>query len=218
MPLCASDQAQYHEAERDLPAGSMLVLYTDGLIERRGESLDVGLGRLVAALRGAPSGVEDVADALLRDFITDEKPADDVALLCVGVRGPEPTLRLRLPAAARQLSRMRRAANEWLVRVGASEVEAHEIMVAVNEAAANAIEHAYGLFDADFVVEADVVDGVAEFVVRDFGQWRTRRAPGDRGRGLDLARALMDSVEVQPGSDGTAVRLQRRLRGSGEDQ
>ena len=53
MPLCASDQAQYHEAERDLPAGSMLVLYTDGLIERRGESLDVGLDRLadVAAHR-----------------------------------------------------------------------------------------------------------------------------------------------------------------------
>ncbi len=100
MPLCASDQAQFHEAERELPAGSMLVLYTDGLIERRGESLDVGLDRLQAALGRAPVGVEDVADALLRDFLADDEPADDVALLCVGVRGPEPTLRLRLPAEA----------------------------------------------------------------------------------------------------------------------
>ena len=72
MPLCASDQAQFHEAERELPAGSMLVLYTDGLIERRGESLDIGLDRLVAALRRAPAGVEDVADALLRDFLADD--------------------------------------------------------------------------------------------------------------------------------------------------
>lgn len=211
MPLCASDQAQFHEAECDLPAGSMLVLYTDGLIERRGESLDIGLDRLVAALRSAPTGVEDVADALLRDFLADDAPADDVALLCVGVRGPEPTLRLRLPATARQLSPMRRAAAEWLDRVGASEEEVHEITVAVNEAAANAIEHAYGLFDADFVVEADSSGSDVEFVVRDFGQWRTRRGTGDRGRGLDLARGLMDSVDVQPGSDGTVVRLRRRL-------
>ncbi len=211
MPLCASDQAQYTEAERDLPAGSMLVLYTDGLIERRGESLDVGLGRLSNALHHASGGVEDVADSLLSDFLANDAPADDVALLCVEVRGPEPALRLRLPAAARHLSGMRRAALDWLNRVGASEEEAREITVATNEAAANAIEHAYGLYDADFVVEADQVGDVVEFVVRDFGQWRTRPSSADRGRGLDLARALMDSVDVQPGSGGTVVRLRRRL-------
>jgi PAS domain S-box-containing protein len=214
MPLCASDQARYHEAERDLPAGSMLVLYTDGLIERRGESLDVGLERLTDALRTAPAGVEDVADTLLRDFLADDAAPDDVALLCVGVRGRDDTLRLRLPAAARQLAPMRVAATEWLVRVGATEVEQREITVAVNEAAANAIEHAYGLVDAEFVVEADRTDDVVEFVVRDFGQWRTRRDSGGRGRGLDLARALMDEIEVNPGSEGTVVRLRRRLLGA----
>lgn len=211
MPLCASDQAQYSEAERDLPAGSMLVLYTDGLIERRGESLDVGLDRLANALHQATGGVEDVADSLLSDFLADDAPADDVALLCVAVRGPEPALRLRLPAAARQLSGMRRATVDWLERVGATNEEAREITVAINEAAANAIEHAYGLFDADFVIEADQVGDVVEFVIRDFGQWRKRPSPGDRGRGLDLARALMDEVDVQPGSEGTVVRLRRRL-------
>ena len=39
--------------------------------------------------------------------------------------------------------------------MGATDDEAREITVAVNEAAANAIEHAYGLVDAEFVVEAD---------------------------------------------------------------
>lgn len=218
MPLCASDQAHYHEAERDLPAGSMLVLYTDGLIERRGESLDVGLERLTDALRTAPFGVEDVADTLLRDFLADDAPPDDVALLCFGVRGRDDTLRLRLPAAACQLARMRVAATEWLARAGATEVEQREITVAVNEAAANAIEHAYGLVDAEFVVEADRSGDVVEFVVRDFGQWRTRRDSGGRGRGLDLAGALMDAVEVNPGSEGTVVRLRRRLRGAEGDQ
>jgi anti-sigma regulatory factor (Ser/Thr protein kinase) len=218
MPLCASDQAHYTEAERDLPAGSMLLLYTDGLIERRGESLDVGLDRLVHALRTAPGNVEDVADRLLRDFLADDAPADDVALLCVAVRGPEPALRLRVPATARQLSGMRRAATDWLERVGATSDEAREITVAVNEAAANAIEHAYGLVDAEFVVEADQTGDLVEFVVRDFGQWRKRPSSADRGRGLDLARALMDALDVEPGADGTVVRLRRRLGRSEESR
>jgi PAS domain S-box-containing protein len=212
MPLCASEQAQYREAERDLPAGSMLVLYTDGLIERRGESLDVGFSRLAQSLSSASEEVEAVADNLLRDLLAGDAPADDVALMCVGMRGPSSALRLRLPAAPAQLSRMRHTATDWLARIGASDEEAREIAVAVNEAAANAIEHAYGLFDADFLVEADQTGDLVEFVVRDFGHWRTRSDPGDRGRGLDLARALMDSVEVETGDDGTTVRLARRLR------
>jgi PAS domain S-box-containing protein len=218
MPLCASDQAQYHEAEHELPAGSVLVLYTDGLIERRGESLDVGFDRLAASLRDGPAGVEDIADALLHDLLADDAPADDVALLCVGLRCPEAALRLRLPAAARELARTRRVVTDWLTRLGASRDESGEIVVAVNEAAANAIEHAYGLVDEEFVVEADVRDGVVEFVVRDFGRWRTRRSSGDRGRGLDLARSLMDEVDIEPSADGTVVRLRRRLADGGGGQ
>jgi anti-sigma regulatory factor (Ser/Thr protein kinase) len=113
---------------------------------------------------------------------------------------------------------MRRTIMEWLARVGASPTETNEITVAVNEAAANAIEHAYGLIDAEFVVEAHHDRDVVEFVVRDFGQWRNRRSSGDRGRGLALARAMMDSVDVQPGSDGTVVRLRRRLGAPDADQ
>ncbi len=211
MPLCATDQARYHEAERDLPAGSTLVLYTDGLVERRGESLDAGLSRLAEALAAGPTGVEDVADTLLRDFLGDDAPADDVALLCVGVRGQDAALRLRLPATPRQLARMRRILTDWLSRLGASDVEGHEITVAVNEAAANAIEHAYGLSDEEFVVEADQQGDGVEVRVRDFGRWRTRRTSGGRGRGLALARSLMDAVDVEPGDSGTVVRLTRRL-------
>jgi PAS domain S-box-containing protein len=216
MPLCASDQAQYQQAERDLPAGSTLVLYTDGLIERRGESLDIGLARLAKKLHGAPASVEDVADTLLHDFLADDAPADDVAMLCVRVRGPEDALRLRLRANARELALLRRATGDWLERLGATDEEIHEITVAVNEAAANAVEHAYGLVDADFVVEGDRVGDAVEFAVRDFGSWRMRKGTPDRGRGLKLARALMDEVDVQPGSEGTIVRRRRRIGQVGE--
>ena len=46
--------------------------------------------------------------------------------------------------------------------------------------------------------------------MRDFGGWRKPRGT-DRGRGLPLMEALMDSVHVDPSSEGTTVHLRRRL-------
>jgi anti-sigma regulatory factor (Ser/Thr protein kinase) len=46
--------------------------------------------------------------------------------------------------------------------------------------------------------------------VRDFGGWREPRG-SDRGRGLPLMKALMDSVRVDPSSEGTMVQLRRRV-------
>jgi anti-sigma regulatory factor (Ser/Thr protein kinase) len=46
--------------------------------------------------------------------------------------------------------------------------------------------------------------------VCDHGGWREKR-DSDRGRGLDLIRALMDEVEVKPSETGTTVRISKRL-------
>ena len=66
-----------------MPYGSTLLLYTDGLVERRGESLTIGLRRLADALavHGA-LGVEELADAVVQTMIP-QAPDDDVALLIV---------------------------------------------------------------------------------------------------------------------------------------
>lgn len=69
------------EHRTDLPAGSVLVMYTDGLVERRGESLEEGLDRLAAALgRTGHAGPEATCDFLL-DAMLPEAPEDDVAML-----------------------------------------------------------------------------------------------------------------------------------------
>jgi serine phosphatase RsbU (regulator of sigma subunit) len=74
------------ERVSDLPDGSMLLLYTDGLVERRGESLDVGLSRLAEAFAGAGvGGVEQVSDRLL-DAMLPGAPEDDVAMLVLSPR------------------------------------------------------------------------------------------------------------------------------------
>ena len=68
-----------------VPFGSTVLLYTDGLVERRGRSLDQGIGELSAVLtevRDQP--VEDLCDTALRRLLPDE-PEDDVALVAVRV-------------------------------------------------------------------------------------------------------------------------------------
>ena len=57
----------------------MVAFYTDGLIERRGESLDVGFSRLRQAMSLGPP--EDVARDIMRHVIGDYVPQDDIALV-----------------------------------------------------------------------------------------------------------------------------------------
>ena len=70
------------QAELTLAAGEGLLLYTDGLVERRGESLDTGLDRLVAAVRDrADARPDELVEALYDELLRDAAGDDDVCLL-----------------------------------------------------------------------------------------------------------------------------------------
>ncbi|MDX3642291.1 PP2C family protein-serine/threonine phosphatase [Streptomyces sp. MB09-02B] len=70
------------EATLDFTDGDTLVLYTDGLIERRDEDIDASLGRLAEALtRHCRSAPELLADALLLDLLHHGRATDDTALV-----------------------------------------------------------------------------------------------------------------------------------------
>ncbi|MEV0452696.1 SpoIIE family protein phosphatase [Streptomyces sp. NPDC050600] len=70
------------EASRAFTEGATLVLYTDGLIERRSEDIDAGLGRLADSLtRHGRAEPEDLADALLADLLPLDGNTDDTALV-----------------------------------------------------------------------------------------------------------------------------------------
>ncbi|MBV8950888.1 MAG: SpoIIE family protein phosphatase, partial [Actinobacteria bacterium] len=214
MPLGASETAQYTDDQAVLSPGSILVMYTDGLIERRREPLDVGFLRLGEAVAHAPEDLERLADHLIDELLEQHGPSDDVAILVARPLGHHGALELFLPARPDELAPLRRTLNDWLSRIGADETEAFEVTVSVNEIAANAIEHAYTTAEALFEVEGLFDGATVVFTVRDTGRWREPRANGDRGRGLDMARALMDQVDVSPGPAGTEVRLRRRLHGA----
>jgi PAS domain S-box-containing protein len=215
VPLGAGDASRYSVATAAIPPGSLLVLYTDGLVERRGESLDSGLARLASIVEESPDDLEQLADGLLAELLAPGDSSgptdDDVALLLLRTLAPGERLDLRLDAAPRELQRLRRLVGDWLTRSGASPQEVAELTVVVNELAANAIEHAYGLVDAEFLLRGRVSGGAVEVEVQDFGRWRRRTPRGDRGRGLRLARGLVDDLEVVPSGGGTIVRARRRL-------
>ncbi len=70
--------AARHTAVTDLPPGAALIFYTDGLVERRGELIDIGIDRLARAVTPGPA--DGLCDHIMASVV-DEHPTDDVALL-----------------------------------------------------------------------------------------------------------------------------------------
>jgi serine phosphatase RsbU (regulator of sigma subunit)/anti-sigma regulatory factor (Ser/Thr protein kinase) len=212
-PLGAVADAVYKEATGVLAPGATVLLYTDGLVERRDMWLDQGMERLVTeAEAAAGSAPDELLERLLAALVPAGGAQDDVAALAVQLTPiRSDRVALRLPADPPVLSSLRRTLRRWLEGLGATELEAYDVLVAVTEAAANAVEHAYGPGDASFDVEALMSeDGEVCIMVRDQGSWRPPRGH-NRGRGTLLMQELMDHFEVATGDDGTEVRMRRRL-------
>ncbi|MEA2419762.1 MAG: hypothetical protein QOE60_1968 [Thermoleophilaceae bacterium] len=216
VPIGAVEPGVFREATAVLPADASLLLYTDGLVERRNEPLEQRLDALAETADRAEGGLEGLCDAVLAGVLGQREPGDDVALLAVRPR-PVATesVRFTLPAEPESLPGLRRRLARFLHAAGADDAETYEITLTVCEAAGNAIEHAYGPGDATFEVEARLEDDAHELVatVSDRGHWRERRGT-HRGRGLNIIEGLMDQVEVSTEQEGTVVRMRRRLGGS----
>jgi serine phosphatase RsbU (regulator of sigma subunit)/anti-sigma regulatory factor (Ser/Thr protein kinase) len=210
-PLAVSSAHRYESVHCPFPPGSALLLYTDGLIERRGEPLDESFERLVSA--GANAFVSDeltLADRVYRALVPGLSPEDDVALLAVESIPLGPRLELHLEATPRVLAGMRRSIGRWLRSNGVPDDDNFDITVAASEAAGNALEHAYGPREATFDVQCEWDPLTVVVTVRDRGSWSETRHSG--GRGLMMMRQFMDSVEVDRGRRGTTVKLTKRLQ------
>jgi len=209
-PLGVPRRPPYPEATTQITPGTCLLLYTDGLIERRGQILDEGLDHLTAtatALGSEPPSI--LLEGLLAHALPEAGPADDIALIAVRYL-PAP-LHQRLPADLAQLLGLRRAVRAW-TRAGALPTALSEdLQITLGEAAANAAEHAYasasepGEFTYRLTRRGD---GAIEVEMRDFGRWRPE--PPDnhhRGRGLAMIRAIATDVVIDPSPAGTQVRF-----------
>ena len=121
-----------------------------------------------------------------------------------------PSLYLPVPALPDRLRTLRARVASWAQATGTHDVRRDDMVLAVNEAATNSIEHAYRSSRGVLTVFAgcDPVDGVARIVIADRGDWREPPAdPGFRGRGLSIIRELSPVFELYHDNHGTTVSL-----------
>ena len=193
-----------------LRPSALLCFYTDGLVESRDTSLDAGLQQLCESVVAGP--VDSVLRKIMGKLIGDDPPGDDVAVLAVrrqdsGEVGP---LDLVMPALPWSLRDIRVAVRRWLSAVGAAPRTVADLLIAVGEAATNAVEHAYGPGGGTVTVHMELQLPDVLATVRDKGRWRPPRAEG-RGRGILFMRNCSDDLRIDHGPTGTNVVIRRRL-------
>jgi PAS domain S-box-containing protein len=210
------------QATATLPPGATLMLYTDGLVERRNQSLDKGIdAAAVTVAEHAQDHPDDVADHVMSAMTPAAGYEDDVAVLIY--RHPPAPLTVQVSADdPSSLALLRARLRQWLPAAGIGSREATDLMIAAGEAAANAFEHATAGRPADaapvqITLTARAAHTTVQLIVADTGSWqspaadREQPAPGTRGHGVIFMHALMDDVTIDPSAHGTTVTMTKDL-------
>jgi anti-sigma regulatory factor (Ser/Thr protein kinase) len=206
LPLGLEQDVLFEEQTVKFPPGAIVLAYTDGLVERRTERIDLQIERLRTAVAGPAVGPGAACDRALAAFPADG--GDDVALLAFQAA---PVLRdaFDVPTNATALAGARQRLRGWLAGVGVDDGVASDLVLAFDEALTNAIVHSGS--DRDAEVELACVNGMVRITVRDFGRWDHNPNDPDHGRGLMLLDALTDQLEVTRDDGGTTVTLSRHV-------
>jgi anti-sigma regulatory factor (Ser/Thr protein kinase)/putative methionine-R-sulfoxide reductase with GAF domain len=209
-PLGAMSFGHRPELETRLEQGEILVMYTDGLVERPGVPVTDSIELLMQTISSARTAEE--ACQLAVELVPLEGLKDDLAVVALENTEIPEVLELHPPARPDALAEIRRSIRRWLRNHDATDEEITEITLAANEACANAVEHAYSPAPARFFFTAALRDRMVTITVTDAGSWRQPRGL-DRGRGLRIMDAAMDAVDVREAAQGgTEITMTRRLR------
>ncbi len=128
-----------------------------------------------------------------------------------------------MPSHPRYLSVVRAAIGELSMTVGLPEVECDAVVLAVDEALANVIRHAYkNRYDQKVEFHCEVSEERMEFTFLDQGEppdpARICAESEDElalsGRGTHLMKAIMDEVTYQQVAEGNQLKLIKRLHGA----
>ncbi|MCG7309606.1 SpoIIE family protein phosphatase [Brachybacterium sp. ACRRE] len=216
-------------ASAPIAPGETLLLFSDGLIERAGHTLDEGLGAVEEVIRdavrdtalptGSPSSPAERICQLAVELLS-RTGYDDITTLAAHVlASPQLPVRVVVPATVDGLLEARGRLSEWVRPLDLSPEELQGLDLAITETLTNAIEHAYpeqGI--ATVRVDAALgEDGVLEVSVIDEGTWDERTQPSvTSGRGLWIAESATDRLRIahrgRPGDPGSRVVMRRALR------
>jgi PAS domain S-box-containing protein len=211
LPLAVRPGVDRPYAVEKVPGRATLLLYTDGLVERRRRPLNVGIELAGAALcEERDAGVEELAERMMARLAPAGGYDDDVAVLLYRHPGPFET---EFPATPGLLAPVRSSLRDWLECCALPAPTIQKVLVAAGEACTNAVEHAHVALPegvGSVRMRAEAYAGHISLTVTDAGRWREPRSRRDshRGRGTAIMRGLIPEVAVETGSAGTTVTFQ----------
>ncbi|MGW2201622.1 ATP-binding SpoIIE family protein phosphatase [Streptomyces sp. NPDC001774] len=200
----------FETVQLTLPEGSLLALYTDGLIQSRTYDVDTARAALGAALAGAPEDPEEVCDRLLAALLPDH-PSDDVALLVARTRALDPghvaTLDVASDPAA--VAGARAFTAERLTDWGLEEL-AFTTELAVSELVTNAIRYGKPPVRLRLILQStltcEVFDGS-----NTAPHLRRARTSDEGGRGLLLVAQITERWGTRQGREGKVIWAEQAL-------
>jgi anti-sigma regulatory factor (Ser/Thr protein kinase) len=213
----------FEEAEVELPEGSLLVLYTDGLIESRQRDIDAGLNAMSKVLSevhlglvGPPHGepsLDAICDSLI-DALLPERAGDDAALLVARTRAlPAGQIATwDLPAEPAMVGAARSEAGAQLARWGLEEITFTTELL-VSELVTNAIRHAQPPIQLRMILDGSLTCEVSDGSntaphLRRAGRY------DEGGRGLMLVSQLAERWGTRHTKTGKTIWAQLPLPGT----
>ncbi|MFI7408763.1 SpoIIE family protein phosphatase [Streptomyces sp. NPDC049627] len=209
-PVLGVGGLPFEATELELPEGSLLAFYTDGLIENREHDVGLGLERLCAALASPVPSLEVTCDAILKDLLPDS-PADDVALLLVRTRAlhADQVAAWALPSDPAIVADARAQATRQLAAWGLQEA-AFVTELVVSELVTNAIR--YGdvpiglrlIRDRTLICEVSDASSTAPHL-------RRARSYDEGGRGLHMVAQLTQGWGTRQTPTGKTIWAEQPL-------
>ncbi|MGW0412085.1 SpoIIE family protein phosphatase [Streptomyces collinus] len=200
----------FESAEFEIEEGSVVALFTDGLIEASDHDVDTGLERLCFALAHPDRPLEEICDTLVRTLLPD-RPPDDVAILVVRTRGlgQDRVASWDIPATAAAVAEARRAATEQLGLWGLDEAVFTTELI-VSELVTNAVRHADGPIRLRLILDRNLVCEVSD-ASNTSPRLRRARSSDEGGRGLFLVAQLAQRWGTRYTSRGKTIWAEQPL-------
>ncbi|MGK5685434.1 SpoIIE family protein phosphatase [Actinoplanes sp. URMC 104] len=205
-----------------LGPGDLLLLYSDGILERPGRDHATSAGELALVAADSAAGralhdpgataAERVCSQTVELLVRATGHTDDITLLAVQRVPVVEDLAVDLPANPDELHGARQRLGDWLGRLGASGEDVFALQHALGELLANAIEHSGAAGEATVSLRATLDPaGVVLASVADQGKWQEPQRQVNRGRGLALAAQLVSALDLGHEPTGTVARVSKAL-------
>ncbi|MFG3722941.1 SpoIIE family protein phosphatase [Streptomyces massasporeus] len=200
----------FEALERELPVGSVLALYTDGLLEAGSRDLDDGMDAFLRILRTSDASLEGTCDAVLGAMLP-ERPVDDVALLVARTRALDDfhVASWDVPADTAAVAVARKNACRQLAEWGLDDcVFVTELVV--SELVTNAIRHAEPPIELRLIYDRTLICEVSDGSTT-APHMRRARTYDEGGRGLLLVAQTCQGWGARHTTNGKVIWAEQTL-------